>query len=126
MNSNSGFIDQEYNVDLVNYHPRIKCMTEEINNNSATANVTFLFGENIGTTNYSVFLSFYFGDQGSGGTYDLNNSIGALHEYNPMVHTKTGYGFQVRFFKSSGQNIHIYLNALVVFHDGFNHPTSYK
>jgi hypothetical protein len=79
----------------------------------------------LASTNYTVFVSIYFGDTGSGGTYNLTNTSTAITT--PLiVHSITATDFKVYFQHTSGDNLNIVLSCLITYNTiGSNFLKSY-
>jgi hypothetical protein len=122
MNADTGF--ETNGVDLAKYHPKIICLFERVHGSRTEETVTFSFDSNVDTTDYAVFPSFYYGYTGSSGTYSAMNTSNAIH-YEPIVDERTTSGFKIKFKRTNGDNLNIFLTALVVFDSSFNYPPRY-
>ena len=108
--------------------PVSEVMTQEIKymqigGNAANVVETITLTNNTaGTTNYSVFPSYYYGYNGSGsGTYGLG--AGSMSQITIANRTATGFTFQ--FSKSTGDNSNIYVVFLIVYSSESDYPSSY-
>ena len=122
MNMDTGF--KSDGVDLANIFPRVICLHTHITGSRSSETKIFTFESDVGTTDYAVFPSFYYGYSGSGGTYNAKNTSGAI-KHEAIVTSKTTNNFTIVFQRGSGDNMNIYLTALVVFNSGFDYPASY-
>jgi cytoskeletal protein CcmA (bactofilin family) len=78
---------------------------------------------NIGSSNYVVFTSFYYGlsNNTGGSTYDeFGGNI-----KNVMISNITSSGFRLNFTISTGDYINIYVICMCVFNSALNYPKSY-
>jgi hypothetical protein len=66
------------------------------------------------TTDYAVFPSYYYGYTGSSGTYDLEETLGAI-ETQMIISNITNTSFVFNVNKSTGDNINIIVCFLVVY-----------
>ena len=125
MNADTGF--ETNGVDLAKYHPKIICLFKRVHGSSSEETVTFSFDTNdaVDTTDYAVFPSFYYGYTGSSGTYTAMGTSSAIN-YEPIVNDRTTSGFKIKFKRTTGDNLNIFLTALVVFDSSFNYPPKYK
>ncbi len=122
MSTDTGF--KSGGTDLANIFPRVICLYQHVTGSRTEETKTFTFDTDVGTTDYAVFPSFYYGYSGSSGTYSAMNTSSAIR-YQPIVDERTTTGFKIKFKRTDGDNMNIYLTALVVFNSGFDYPASY-
>ena len=123
--------DDIYCNGAINFNPNaqtnlIEVLWYQLTGNAGSVNEVMTLANNTsGTTNYSVFPSFYYGFSGSGGTYDLNGTAGALQQQ-IIINNRTSTTFNWYLNKSSGDNINVIVTFLVVYNVGTSgYPSSY-
>jgi hypothetical protein len=91
----------------------------------AVSGIIALTNNTTATTNYIVMPSVYYGYTGSGGTYNAQQTSGAL---NPIVISSiTNTQFSFNLEKSTGDNVNIILTFLVMYNiAGSDYPKSYS
>ena len=104
------------NMEIVYFH---------VTGNAGSVSQTMeLYQNTTGTTNYSVFPSFYYGYGGSGGTYDIGGSCGSVSEI--MITERQSGTFGWYMNKTTGDNINIYVVFLVIYNvSSSDYPSSY-
>lgn len=93
-------------------------------NADKVTDIIYLSANPSGTANYTVLSSFYYGYSGSGGTYDYGASATAITSA-PLISAQTSTSFKFYFSKSTGDNINVYLNFVIVYAPVSTFPLAY-
>lgn len=94
--------------------PSFEILEAKITGDASDVSATLTLQHNItATTNYAVFPSIYYGYTGSGGTYNALDTSTAMKSI--VISDITSTEFTYNFQKSTGNNVNIYINFLVVY-----------
>ena len=96
----------------------------QITGNGSTATGTVAITNTTQTNNYTVYPSIYYGYTGSGGTYDAVDTAGAFSQI--VISNRTTANFQYSTQKTTGQNVNVYIQFLVVYTPSACPPASYS
>lgn len=99
--------------------------TYHVNGNASSTTGTITLASNSsGTAQYTVLSSFYYGYGGSGGTYNYAASATAI-TCPILISEQTSSSFKFYFTKSTGDNINIYVNFMIVYSPVNTFPVAY-